>query len=98
MSTQAVMRAWIFKRFARQEMFIVYTAVVGSDTASVPERWRGQVLHGILSSRENVCCQRSSRSARASSSCPTRSCAAFVGRVVDKARKGFVSARVVVGH
>ena len=43
----------------------------------------------------------SSRSARASSSCPTRSCAAFArgGEVGgDKACKGFVGARVVLGH
>ena len=38
----------------RQEMFTVSSAIVGSDAASVPERWRGQVLRGVLSSRENV--------------------------------------------
>ena len=40
--------------FARQEMFTVSNAIVGSDAASVPERWRGQVLRGVLSFRENV--------------------------------------------
>ena len=40
--------------FARQEMLLVSSAIVGSDAASVPER-----------ERERTLCQRSSRSARA---------------------------------
>ena len=42
-------------------------------------------------------CQRSSRSARASSSWPSRSCAAFVGSV-EKAREGCIGARVILSH
>ena len=53
--------------FARQEMFIVSIAIVGSDAAGVLERWRGQILHGIHGPRECVVPE-SSRSARASSS------------------------------
>ena len=60
--------------FARQEMLLVSNAIVGSDAASVPVR-----------GRERTLCQRSSRSATASSSCPTRG--------GDKERKGFVGAR-----
>ena len=40
--------------FARPGMSIVSTAIVGRDATSVPERWRKQVLHGVLRSRENV--------------------------------------------
>ena len=32
--------------FARQMMFVSIT-IVRSDAPSVPERWRGQVLHGV---------------------------------------------------
>ena len=51
----------------------VLIIVVGSATASVLQGRGWQVLHGVA--------QRSSRSARASSSSAIKSCAAFVGRV-----------------
>ena len=38
----------------RQEKFIVSITITGSDATSVPERWRGQVLHGVLGSQEHI--------------------------------------------
>ena len=38
---------------ARQVTFVSIT-IVRSDAASVPERWRGQVLHGVLGPTEYV--------------------------------------------
>ena len=58
--------------FARQVMFVSIT-IVRSDAASVPERWRGQVLHGVPGSVEYVLPE-------------------------ELARRGVVSARVILGH
>ena len=40
--------------FARLGVLVVSIAIVQSDAASVPEIWRGQVLHGVLGPREYV--------------------------------------------
>ena len=69
--------------------------VLGRGRASDTERAGPWMASSVP---ERTLRQRSSRSARASSSRPTRSCAAFVRRVGDEARKGVVSARVVLGH
>ena len=76
--------------FTRQEMLIVSVTTVKSDAASVPERWRGQILHGVVSeelplgpsfiklTQQELHCVRREEG--------------------DKARKGCVGARVILSH
>ena len=44
----------LLQALARLEVFVVSIPIARSDAASVPERWRGQILHGVLGPREYV--------------------------------------------
>ena len=80
---------------ARQEMFIVSIASIRSDAANVPERWGGQILHGSPSvnavPEELPFGQGFVKLTQQELRCVR-------GEGGDKAREGFVGARVVLGH
>ena len=71
--------------------------IVRNDAAGVPERWRVQILHGSLGPREHVVPeelplgQRTTKLTQQELRCVRREGG-------DKARKGCVCARVVLGH